>query len=196
MAKIKIVPGCPLCDGLSVMFKAPCNCNEVDGLLVNGSEFSFRDAHGNDLTGLGNLFNAGAVVKVMLDTVNRYAYIQNADTNSYIEKQLGGKANKMGTTIVPVLADKTLDASDVGRFLRVDAAATITVPAGTLPEGAEIEVFRYTADAVNIAAADGVSFALLGETELLKTSQTIKYQYSSIVMKQVAANVWSLQGAI
>lgn len=192
MAKIKIVPGCPLCDGLSVMFKAPCDCNEVDGLLVNGSEFSFRDAHGNDLTGLGNLFSVGAVVKVLLDTVNGYAYIQNADTNAYIENQFG---KKMGATIVPVLADKVLDAMDVGQFLRVDAAATITVPTDVFPLGAEIEVFRNTSEAVTIAA-DGVSFALLGGTELVTTGQTVKYQYASVILKQIADNVWSVQGAV
>lgn len=92
MAKIEINPGCPLHDGLSVIFKAPCNCDEVDGVIVNGMEFSFRDAHGNDLTGIGDLFVAGAVVKALLDTVNRYAYIQNADTNAYLEDQLRRKA--------------------------------------------------------------------------------------------------------
>lgn len=89
MAKIEINPGCALRDGLSVIFKAPCNCDEVDGIVANGTEFSFRDAHGNNLTGIGDLFVAGAVVKALLDTVNGYAYIQNADTNAYLEGKLG-----------------------------------------------------------------------------------------------------------
>lgn len=192
MAKIKIVPGCPLCDGLSVMFKAPCNCNEVDGVIVNGREFSFRDAHGNDLTGLGNLFNVGAVVKVLLDTVNGYAYIQNADTNSYIENEFG---RKIGCAIVPVLSSRTLAATDIGQFLRVDAEATITVPAGGFPLGAELEVFRNTSGAVTIAA-NGVSFVLLGGTGTVTAGQTVKYQYASVILKQIADNVWSIQGAV
>lgn len=195
MAKIKIVPGCPLCDGLSVMFKAPCNCNEVDGLLVNGSEFSFRDAHGNDLTGIGDLFVAGAVVKALLDTANGYAYIQNADTNAYIEARLNKTADKIGATIVPVSASRTLEASDAGQFLRVETAATITVPADTFPLGAEIEVFRYASGGVTIAA-NGVSFALLGTTWLTTAAQTIKYRFASVVLKQIADNVWSIQGAV
>jgi hypothetical protein len=47
--------------------------------------FSFADAHGNDLKGLTNLFAAGAMVRVVLDTANAKAFIQNADTNAYLE---------------------------------------------------------------------------------------------------------------
>lgn len=89
MANIKIELDHALIDGQPVTFAAPCNCTEVTGLKVyhtDGSqEFTFRDAHSNDLTGLGNLFSEGVYVKVILDTTNGFAYIQNADTNGYIE---------------------------------------------------------------------------------------------------------------
>jgi hypothetical protein len=49
------------------------------------STFVFKDTHGNVLTGIRNLFNGGSYVKVVLDTTTRSAYIQNADTNSYLE---------------------------------------------------------------------------------------------------------------
>lgn len=190
MAKIKIIPGCPLCDGLSVMFKAPCNCDETDGLVVNGQEFTFRDAHGNDLTGLGNLFSEGAVVKALLDTVNGYAYIQNADTNAYIEEKL------RGAIVNPVGASRTLALADTGNFLRVDAAATITVPADIFPIGAELEVFRNTSATVAIAADSGVSFAIPGNNELSSKLVVITDQYASVVLKHISTNVWSIQGAI
>ena len=47
--------------------------------------FSFRDAHGNNLAGLDHLFTEGAYIKAILDTGRGYAYLQNTDTNSYIE---------------------------------------------------------------------------------------------------------------
>lgn len=89
MVYIKITSECPLYDGMPVTFKAPCDCTEATGLRVyyNGTSqtFTFKDAHGNTLTGIGNLFAQGAYVKVILDTTDGYAFIQNADTNKYIE---------------------------------------------------------------------------------------------------------------
>lgn len=96
MAKIKVTSECPLYDGMSITFRAPCDCTAVDGLTVTYGEtsatFAFRDAHGNDLTGIGNLFAAGAYVKAILDTTSGHAYLQNADTNTYIETSLAKMA--------------------------------------------------------------------------------------------------------
>ena len=103
MANIKITAPAPLYDGMAVLFKAPCACTAVEGLAVSygGVEkvFTFKDAHGNSLTGIGNLFAEGAIVKALLDTVNGFAYLQNADTNAYLEERLGGKVSKAGDTM-------------------------------------------------------------------------------------------------
>lgn len=95
MAKIRIDIEGILMDGHEVTFKAPCDCDQIDGLKVyfihNGAqvsrEFTMKDAHGHTLTGIGNLFAAGSYVKVLLNTVDSAAYIQNADTNGYLEKK-------------------------------------------------------------------------------------------------------------
>lgn len=116
MANIKIELGHPVIDGMPLSFRAPCNCNQVTGIKVewqDGDEarfivFSFADAHGNNLTGLGNLFSTGAMVRVVLDTTNAKAFIQNADTNAYLEGQLGAKVPKPAT-------------AKVGEFIRVKA---------------------------------------------------------------------------
>ena len=104
MAYIKITAPDPLYDGMPVSFKAPCDCTATDGLAVTygGVEkvFTFKDAHGNALTGIGNLFAAGAVVKVLLDTASNSAYLQNADTNGYIESRWTKK-----TTVTLAAAD-------------------------------------------------------------------------------------------
>ena len=93
MANIKVELSYEIVDGQPLTFKAPCNCSQITGIKVeypNGENtafqvFSFADAHGNDLTGIGNLFAEGAVVKVILDTTENKAFIQNADTNAYLE---------------------------------------------------------------------------------------------------------------
>lgn len=102
MANIILTLDHTIQDGEDIKFKAPCACSEVEGITVNypvesgdgtiGTEtktFTFRDTHGNDLTGLGNLFSEGAYVKVIVDTENGHAYLQNADTNGYLEEKLG-----------------------------------------------------------------------------------------------------------
>ena len=92
MAYIKIDTIQPVYDGMPLTFEAPCDCTATEGLTVGTQNFVFRDVHGNTLTGVGNLFLTGALVKVILDATNGYAYIQNADTNAYLESQLAAKA--------------------------------------------------------------------------------------------------------
>lgn len=85
-------------DGAEIVFKAPCDASRVTGLIVyypNGTEemssvFTFADAHTNDLGNIDNLFVAGAVVKVILDTETNMAFVQNAATNAYLEGRFAG----------------------------------------------------------------------------------------------------------
>ena len=109
MANIKIELGHPIIDGMPLSFRAPCDCNETEGIKViytDGEDtrfvvFTFADAHGNDLTGIGNLFAKGAMVRVILDIPNAKAYIQNADTNAYLEERLS-KAGTSGATVTAI----------------------------------------------------------------------------------------------
>ena len=91
MPNIRVDASYTIVDGSEVVFLAPCNCNEVSGLKVyhpGGSKvFTFKDAHGTALTGIGSLFAAGVLVKAILDVTNGYAYLQNADTNAYLEEK-------------------------------------------------------------------------------------------------------------
>lgn len=110
-------------------------------------------------------------------------------------KRDGTEVPDLGAPIIQVSTCRALKASDIGKFLRVDASVTITVSANVLPVGAELEIFRNTSGVVTIAA-DGVSFAVAGNTGLTTESHAISYQYASAVLKQIADNVWSVQGAI
>ncbi len=92
MAQIKIDLSAKLIDGMDIKFKAPCDCTEVTGLLVSyindigetaEKSFTFRDKHGNDITGLKNLFSAGAFVKAMLDIKSGRAYLQTAGSTAF-----------------------------------------------------------------------------------------------------------------
>lgn len=97
MAQIKIELSAPLVDGMDIKFQAPCDCSSVTGMLIQypteigttaTKEFTFRDANGNNLANINNLFAQGAYVKVIVDANNGHAYIQNADTNGYLERRI------------------------------------------------------------------------------------------------------------
>lgn len=98
MATLRLDITQPLMDGMDVNFKTPCDCTAVDSLTVyypveEGTAsrvFVFKDAHGVDITDLGNLFSSGVYVKVILDVSGGAAYIQNADNNSYLDSKFGG----------------------------------------------------------------------------------------------------------
>lgn len=100
MAYIKLTLDRPIVDGETLTFKAPCDCAAVNGIKVyyktitdsaatqTSKTFVFKDAHGNTLTGLGDLFVTGAYVSVILALATNSAYIQNSTTNGYLNKKV------------------------------------------------------------------------------------------------------------
>ena len=95
MPKIRVDLMTPIEDGQSLIFKSPVDCSDITGLIVyfpDGNSitsiiFDFADAHGNNVGNL-NLFAENTLVKVILDISLHRAYVQNADTNAYIEGEL------------------------------------------------------------------------------------------------------------
>ena len=84
----------PIKDGTEVVFRSPVDCSQVTGLKVyhNGEckEFAFADAHGNNVGDIDHLFAENVVVKVILDLTTNMAFVQNADTNAYLEQRIDG----------------------------------------------------------------------------------------------------------
>lgn len=83
-------------DGETISFKAPCNASEVSGLIIYypneknqtvSKEFTLNDANGNDIGLLDNIFAEGSIVKVIVDTDANNAFMQNSDTNAYLENK-------------------------------------------------------------------------------------------------------------
>lgn len=101
MANIRVDVDYKIKDGTELVFRTPCDCTEVTGLIVYyiteygaaSKEFAFADAHGENVGDIPHLFAGNAVVKVILDIVSGMAFVQNADTNAYLESQLASKAS-------------------------------------------------------------------------------------------------------
>lgn len=87
MANVRVDVSDRLLDGQTLVFKAPCDCTEITGLIIYypeiidnekvilNKEFTFRDTRGADLSNITGLFVQGAYVSVVLDTNNNYAYL-------------------------------------------------------------------------------------------------------------------------
>lgn len=99
---IKVAVDYCITNGASIKFKAPVDCTAVSRLSIQYKDadnttveklFAFADANGNDLGNINNLFAKDALVKVILDldaNINGHgaAFVQNADTNAYLESRL------------------------------------------------------------------------------------------------------------
>ena len=91
---IRVDLNTPIKDGMEVPFRSPVDCSQVTGLTVcyraedgntASKEFAFADAHGNNVGDIDHLFAENVVVKVILDVTTGMAFVQNADTNAYLE---------------------------------------------------------------------------------------------------------------
>ena len=99
MANISVNSPVPVYDGQPLTFRSPADCSAISGLIVHyhdgkvatSKTFQFADAHGNNV-GDYDLFAADALVKVILDTDTSLAFVQNADTNAYLEGRFDEKA--------------------------------------------------------------------------------------------------------
>ena len=115
MANIRIDLDSTLINGQTLTFKSPADCSAVTGLKVyypqqgnlypQGSTtasktFQFADAHGNNV-GSKDLFAKNVLVKVIVDIEFNKAYVQNADTNAYLEAKFEEKAPKSHGNHVP-----------------------------------------------------------------------------------------------
>ena len=91
-------------DGIEVVFRSPVDCSQITGLIVyyrgadgntTSQEFMLADAHGNNVGDIDHLFAEDVVVKVILDVTTGMAFVQNADTNAYLESRFDGIIDKL-----------------------------------------------------------------------------------------------------
>ena len=176
----------PIRDGMEVVFKAPCDASVVTGLnvyypvdgVVLSQAFTFADANTNDIGHLNALFAKDAVVKVILDLDGNMAFVQNADTNAYLEGRFAELEAMIGTgggtsELLIVTIDENLYASHTSSQIQ---AAVI--------RGAQ--VWLYAGSAYHALLFCNSEKALFGEHnngedfsayEIYANGEMISYQY-------------------
>lgn len=212
MANINVVVEKPIADGYKLKFRTPCDSTTIEGLEVkypakNGvgtliKKFVFKDAHGTELSGVGNLFVSGVMIEVLLDVTHNEAYIQNADTNSYVES-VKGEIKRLEESQKQFLAvagkavercENIADSADGFEQAIADAAERaesvkgVYFGSGDMPEGYNIQVDSsgeaYTMDTI-----------LDEESQNPVTNAAIAKQFSEM-METVANTVAELRGTI
>lgn len=78
-----------LYNGKQVTFETPCDSEELTGLIVDGVTYDIVNALGTGL--VANSFDVGAMVSVIFNLNTKKAYVQNADTNAYLEGKFNEK---------------------------------------------------------------------------------------------------------
>lgn len=195
MANIKITVDGPLMDGHKITFKAPCDCTEVqyldvlyvkDGAQVN-KLFTMKDTHGNTLTGVGNLFKTEAYVHVILDITRNYAYLQNADTNAYLEGKFAEMSSALEGNFVVLTGSKNIKDGET-----VDV--TLSLPSGFTFDNSMIvsaTTYQYTVNVehnnlsvkMNGGNVNTLTFQLQGAAS---TSLGSSYKYYKILLYRYA----------
>lgn len=77
--------------GRQVTFQSPCESEGLAGVIVDGVTYDLVSAMGTVL--VGNSFDVGAMVSVIFNIETKKAYVQNADTNAYLEGKFNDKAD-------------------------------------------------------------------------------------------------------
>ena len=117
MANIRVDLNHAPLDGEAVTFKAPCDASEITGLVIyydgESKAFTLTDANGGDIGVLDNIFSEGAIVKAILDTDGNKAFVQNPNTNTYLEGEL---AKKYSPTNKPTAADAGAVSTNGGKI--------------------------------------------------------------------------------
>ena len=90
--------------------------------------------------------------------------------------------------VVNITANTTLTAAHAGCLLQCSGDITITIPAGVLAVGAELELCNYGSGTISIAAASGVTI------RSKDGALTLPHQYTCATLKQMATDEWLLVG--
>ena len=93
--QLTLPPGESLVTGKQVTFESPCNSVGLTAVVVNEVPYDLVGALGDPLA--DNSFDAGAMISVIFNVERCKAYVQNADTNTYLENRLNSKQGKFIT---------------------------------------------------------------------------------------------------
>ena len=172
----------PIKDGTEIVFRSPVDCSQITGLIVyyqdggntSSKVFAFADAHGNNVGNIDNLFAENVVVKVILDLNTSMAFVQNADTNAYLEERLAKALSYEKQELTDeqkAQARENIGAAD-------DAVESLFAFPGSVITTNEETLARYDSN-------DGLTFIYEGDGFTAKQSKYLNYNYGFVFPTEV-----------
>ena len=70
-----------VCNGKQITFRAPCSCEGVTHISIEGTTYQLVDSMNRDISKC-EAYTEGSMISVILDTENTKAYVQNSASNS------------------------------------------------------------------------------------------------------------------
>lgn len=150
----------PIQDGTEVVFRSPVDCSQVTGLKVYyqdaSQEFMLADAHGNNVGDIDHLFAENVVVKVILDVTTGMAFVQNADTNAYLERRFAecGLTTKQITALDNMFKVCSYNNDPTGAYAAFVDAFKIVIPSTGIRLSASALNFTETGSKILTATVE------------------------------------------
>lgn len=155
-------------NGRQIVFKAPCDCAGVTGLVINNNVYDLVDANNNILSSVNtSAFKAGAMISVVLDVDNYKAYVQGASS---------------GASINGVVVSQNMDMSEVDEW--TDLNLNIEDRAGyfvNIVGLAKIEKATSTSDVRGVTASTS-GFAMNASFDKYDNNGELLPQYSYVCL--------------
>lgn len=163
-----------ICRGKQITFAAPCGCDEVTGIEIDGTTFELRNTAGEFVYDK-NAFVAGSLVTVILDTVNNKAYVQGSNSNCTLYKRTI-KANEWieessGIKKQHVQIEGIYETNNV--FIKHDAES-IDVSGRDLFIQEEEEYINYIANGYAKTCNGGIDFYIFDEPNTIDVPIVVK----------------------
>ena len=163
MSNIRVDLDYQIKDGTEVVFRSPVDCSQVTGLKVyydgGSQEFMFADAHGNNVGDIDHLFAEDVVVKVILDVTTSMAFVQNADTNAYLEGRFADLESQIGSASMSDIGIKEEIFSLTGTYKKLQDGVYVPSSIGSVfkyAEQADCSVYWFGMGNINYyKALDG-----------------------------------------
>lgn len=120
-------------NGKQISFIAPCDCSVTKCLRVNEVDYAIVDATGCVVTEKGGAWAANSMVSVILDTVNKKAYLQGSSLGAITQKLLA-TIPASGWSATPTNGWLTNQVSVSGMLSSYEPALDLRVTSAALAE--------------------------------------------------------------
>ena len=85
---LSLPSGTSVCNGKQVTFTAPCSCENVTTLKINGTDYALVDTMGQEMSGQKSIWAEGSLVTVVLDADTHKAYLSVSVTKASVEEAI------------------------------------------------------------------------------------------------------------